>query len=280
MAEILTTQAELDAIFKRLERDYGALNKKQQAYAIREIGRIRGELAELLAEFADKDGTIKRQRAARILRELDQIEASLRKHGTIALENIIVESSEWTTRGLSTALGISISAASFDRINEHVVKYVIKRFGDDGLVLSDRIWGLSGEIRDALSAVIRSGIIRGDGINKIITDIRPIFEKVNGEETAVNQMWKVRRLARTESVTAHRAATSYNAQASDIVKWVKFNDGTCGRKDHHKHKCYTLANRDPHGQGAGIYKPTDTEIWSVHPNCTSSISYVLDERWL
>ena len=44
--KILTTQAELDAIFKRLERDYGALNKKQQAYAIREIGRVRGELAD------------------------------------------------------------------------------------------------------------------------------------------------------------------------------------------------------------------------------------------
>lgn len=271
MAEILTTQAELDAIFKRLERDYGALNKKQQAYAIREIGRIRGELAELLAEFADKDGTIKRQRAARVLRELDQIEASIRKHGTIALENIIEESSEWTTRGLSTALGISISAASFDRINEHVVKYVIKRFGDDGLVLSDRIWGLSGEIRDELSTVIRSSLIKGEGINAMIPRIREVYD---------NETWKINRLARTESVTAHRAATSYNAQASDIVKWVKFHDGTCGRKDHHKHKCYTLAKRDPHGQGAGIYKPTDTEIWSVHPNCTSSISYVLDERWL
>ena len=30
--KILTTQAELDEIFRKMERDYGALNNKQQAY--------------------------------------------------------------------------------------------------------------------------------------------------------------------------------------------------------------------------------------------------------
>src|SRR5690606_10377187 len=165
-AKILTTQAELDEIFRKMERDYGALNKRQQAYAIKEIGRIRGELADLLADFAGKDGIIKRQRTSRILRELDEIERSLREHGTLALEKIIEDSSEWTTAKLAGAIGIS--AASFDRINNHVVKYVIKRFGEDGLVLSDRIWGLSGEIRDEIATVIRSNIIRGEGINAMI----------------------------------------------------------------------------------------------------------------
>ena len=269
--KILTTQAELDAIFKRMERDYGALNKKQQAYAIREIGRVRGELAELLADYADSDGVIKRQRIARILRELDEIEASLRKHGTVALDTIIEETSEWTTGKVSKALGISMTAANFDRINEYVVKYVIKRHGEDGLVLSDRIWGLSGEIRDEMATVIRSNIIKGEGINAMIPQIRKVYD---------NETWKIRRLARTEGVTAHRAATSYNAQESDVVKWVQFHDGTCGHKNHRKHACYALAHANPYGQGAGVYKPTDTEIWMPHPNCTSYITYILDERWL
>ena len=271
MAEIKTTQAELDAIFERLERDYGALNKKQQAFAIREIGRVRGELAELRADYADNDGVITRQRAARVLRELDEIEASLRKNGTIALESIIEESSEWTTNNLTVAVGIALSKSAFDRVNEHVIKYVTKRFGDDGLVLSDRIWGLSGEMRDEMATVIRSSIIKGEGVNAMIPKIRQVYD---------NETWKIRRLARTEGVTAHRAATAYNAQASDIVKWVQFHDGTCGRKDHHRHACYKLAQADPYGEGAGIYKPTDTEIWSPHPNCMSHITYVLDERWL
>lgn len=271
MAEILTSQAELDRIFERMNREYSELNRKQQAYAIREVGRIRGEIADMLADFADDDGTIKRQRLNRLLRDLDEIETSLRNHGELALTKIIGDTAEWTTARIARGLGVTYSASQFDRINRHVLRYVINRYGADGLVLSDRIWGLSGEIRDELSTVIRSGIIRGDGINAMIPRIREVYD---------NETWKIRRLARTESVTAHRAATSYNAQESDIVRWVQFNDGTCGRRDHHTHKCYELAQADPYKQGKGVYKPSDTEIWMPHPNCSSFITYILDERWL
>lgn len=266
MAEIKRTQAELDEIFKRLEKDYGKLTERQQAFAIREIGRVRSEMAELLADFADDEGVIKRQRMSRLLRELDEIERSLRNSGEIAFERIIEESSEWTVRNTNRAIGVTISTAAFDRINEHVVKYVVKRFGEDGLVLSDRIWGLSGEIRDELATVIRRGILRGDGINAMIPQIRQVYD---------NETWKIRRLARNESVAAHRAATSYNAQESNVVEWVKFNHGV-KRTD----TCVSLANEDRYGKGRGIFKPTDTEIWMPHVQCTGYVSYVLDERWL
>lgn len=266
MAEILTSQADIDRIFKRLEREYNAFNEKQQAYAIREIGRVRGELADMLADFADDDGTIKRRRIAMVLRELDEIETSLRERGTVALETVIKQSSEWTTRKITKAIGISLSKSAFDRVNEHVIKYVVKRFGEDGLVLSDRIWGLSGEIRDELSSVIRSSLIRGDGINAMIPRIRRVYE---------NETWKIRRLARNESVTAHRAAISYNARESDVVKWVKFHAGV-----KRSEACVALAREDRYGIGPGVFKPTDTDIWMPHVNCTSYISYILDERGL
>lgn len=266
MAKIKTTQAELDAIFKRLETDYGALNKKQQAYAIREIGRVRGEVALLLSDYADNDGIIKRQRLSRVLRELDEIEASLREHGTIALGKVIDESSEWTTSKLTKAVGITLSKSAFDRVNENVVKYVVKRFGDDGLVLSDRIWTLSGEIRDELSTVIRSGIIRGEGINAMIPRIRQVYD---------NETWKIRRLARNESVTAHRAAIGYSAKESGVVEWVQFHHG-----DKRSPACVELANEDRYGKGKGVFKTTDTDIWMPHVNCTGYATYILDERWL
>lgn len=265
MAELLTSQADLDRIFKRMETDYGALSKKQQAYAIREMGRVRGEVADMLADFAGADGIVKRRRMSRLLRDLDEIEASLRRNGTIALEGIIEESSEWTTRKVAGA-GITLSATQFDRINKHVAKYVIKRFGEDGLVLSDRIWGLSGEIRDELSTVIRSGIIRGDGINAMVPEIRKVYD---------NETWKIRRLARNESVTAHRASISYNAQESDIVKWVQFHAG-----DKRSDECVALAQEDRYGKGEGIFKPTDVDLFMPHVNCTGYATYVLDERWL
>lgn len=265
-SRILTSQADLDRIFARMERDYGALNKRQQAYAVREVGRVRGELADMLADYADSDGIIKRQRASRLLRDLDEIEASLRKHGTLALEGIIAESSAWTTTAVTGALGVALSASQFDRINEHVLKYVVKRFGADGLVLSDRIWGLSGEIRDELSTVIRSGIIKGEGINAMIPKIRDVYDA---------ETWKIRRLARNESVTAHRAAIGYNAEESDIIQWVQFHAG-----DKRSKECVEVAEFDKYGKGAGVYKPLDAEIIMPHVNCTSYSTYILDERWL
>lgn len=266
MAKIKTTQAELDAVFKRMERDYGALNKKQQAYAITEIGRVKGEVADMLAEYAGSDGVIKRQRAGSVLRELDGIETSLRRNGMLALDNVVTESSGWTTKAIMAGLGTSLSVSAFDRVNSHVIKYVTKRFEGDGLVLSDRVWGLSGEIRDELATVIRSNIIKGEGINAMVPQIRKVYD---------NETWKIRRLARTESVTAHRAAIGYNAEESDVVEWVQFHHGVKGTE-----ACVDLANEDRYGKGRGIFKPSDTDIWMPHVQCTGYSSYILDERWL
>src|SRR5690625_1269601 len=266
MAKLLTTQADLNRIFERMETDFGRFNRRQQEYAVREIGRVRGEVADLLADFADDDGTIKRRRASRILRDLDEIEKSLIEHGEIAFNRVIDESSEWTARRINRGVGLGLSARAFDRINEHVIKYVVNRFGDDGLVLSERIWGLSGEIRDEMSTVIRRNIIKGDGINAMIPEIRKVYD---------NETWKIERVARTESLTAKRAAAGYSARKSEVVEWVKFHAGV-KRSD----ACVSLAEDDPHGKGRGIYKPSDTEIWNPHPNCTGYTTYVLDERWL
>lgn len=266
----VNSQAELDRIFKRLSTDYNALNKKQQAFAIREIGRVRSELVDLLSDYAGSDGVIKRQRIGRLMRDMDDIERLLREHGVLAFDEIITNTSEWTIRKVNAAVGASIGVASFDKVNRHVLRYVSKRFTSDGLVLSDRVWDLSGEIRDELSSVIRSSIIRGEGVSSMIPKIRRVHE---------NETWKIRRLAQTEGSTAYRTATAFNARESEVVQWVKINDRG-GHRNHDAHRCYELANTDLYGKGNGIYKPTDSEIYSPHPNCTSFITYVLDERWL
>src|SRR5699024_6044150 len=101
-----------------MEADYGAFNRKQQAYAIREIGRVRGEVSELLAEFADSEGKIKRSRMRRILRELDAIEDSLREHGTVALDKIVEDTSEWTSGRVGAQAGLALGSSPVERGNE------------------------------------------------------------------------------------------------------------------------------------------------------------------
>lgn len=272
----MTNQDKLDTQLEKLAMQYGKLNDKQVAYAIKEIGRIRGDLADLLAEFADKDGIIKKQRLSRLLRELNGIEQLLREYGTTSIEEIIRETAEKGTAEFSTALvGVvgtgAIAKAELERINTNVFNYVVKRYGDDGLVLSDRVWRLSGDMRDELSKVLRADIIRGESVSAMIAHIREVHE---------NETWKIKRLVVTEGNTAYRVASAQSAKNSDVVEWVKITDNGHRHRHHSSHRCYQLARQDRYGQGAGVFKTTDSEIYMPHPGCSSYLTYVLDERYL
>jgi hypothetical protein len=269
----MSTQSQFDEVMRKIAQDYGKLNVKQQEFAIKEFGRIRAEITNLLADYAGSDGTIKRQRLTKLLRDLETIEANVRKNGMVTLQSIINDSSDFTTNAINGALtdivgAAAISGVVMDRINVDVARYVISRFGEDGLVLSDRVWNVSGDIRDEMSKTLRAGIIRGEAVSALIKRIRAVHD---------NETWKIRRLVVTEGNTAYRAATAYNAQRSSVVKGVKINDRP-GHNNHRKHRCYILAHEDKYGMGNGIYKPDDSEIYSPHPNCTSYITYVLNDK--
>lgn len=55
----MSSQAELDRQLKRVSMQYRKLNANQQEYAIKEIGRIRLEVVDLLTEYSGSDGKIK-----------------------------------------------------------------------------------------------------------------------------------------------------------------------------------------------------------------------------
>src|SRR5690606_31841848 len=96
-------QAELERIYKRISREQEKLTDAQVAYAIREIGRVRGDIADLLADFADSDSVIKRQRLSRLMRELDAVERSLRTEGEAVLTDTVRNSAEYTTGAVNDA---------------------------------------------------------------------------------------------------------------------------------------------------------------------------------
>jgi hypothetical protein len=268
----MSNQAELDRILRNLATDYRKLNAKQQEFMIREIGRVRLEINDLLADYATADGLIKRQRLNTLLRDLESVERSVRKTGIVALEEIIGETSGFTSgalsAGLSQAVGnAAVAGIAFNRLDERVLKYVTRRFGDDGLVLSDRVWNLAGDQRDALSKAIRTAIVRGDSVTQMIASVRRVYE---------NETWKIRRLVVTEGATAQRVSESYFAQESKVVQALKIHRGRANRPEH---KCTKLELEDRYGLGAGVYLPTDSEIFNPHVNCTSYFTYVLKEEW-
>ena len=271
----MTKQAELDAIYAKLARDYGKLNDAQVARAIKEVGRVRGDIAELLSEFAEDNGTVKRQRLSRLLRELDGVEKLLREYGSATITEAIRLSSEFAVAGLNAGtasiIGAPMVSAGIEKLNKQTVDYVIRRFGEDGLVLSDRVWGTSGEIRDSISSVIRSGIIRGDNVGSMIRDVRKVYDA---------ETWKIKRLVVTEGNTAYRVASANSVRDSDVAKYVRINENGSRHGNHTNHKCYKLAQEDRYGEGKAIFLPTDTEIYLPHIQCSSFVTPVILDKYL
>lgn len=264
-------ERKLAALLEKAATGYGKLNARQQKFAVREIDRTRLELIELLNEYAGKDGTIPRGRVNTLLRDLDEIEANIRKYGTAALDSVIKETASYGTAAAEAAVIGAVGEAAgigitFNRMNADVFNYVVNRFDTDGLVLSDRIWRMAGEQRDALNTTIRSAIIRGQDVKTTIAQVRRVYD---------NETWKIKRLVVTEGNTAYRVADSYYAQRSKAVEALRIHRG---KADRPQHKCTVLERADSYGLGAGVYPPTATEIFNPHVNCTSFLTYVLTEE--
>lgn len=267
----MTTQEQLDKLLASLATQYRKLNVKQQAFAIKEIDRVRLEITDMLTEYADSEGLIKKQRLNSLLRELEAIEKSVRKHGMDALESVVGETSALVAAESSAALTATVGASAvsgvtLDVIDRNVMRYVVNRFGDDGLVLSDRVWNFAGDQRAELSKVLRSGIIRGESVNQLVASVRKVY---------ANETWKIRRLVVTEGATAQRVSEAYFAQQSPAVKALRIHRGRANKPEHN---CTKLELADKHGMGRGIYLPTDSEIFAPHVNCTSWLSYVLHDK--
>lgn len=264
-------ERKLAELLEKAAVGYGRLNKRQQAFAIREIERTRLELNDLILEYAEKDGTIPKRRVTTMLRDLDDIEANIRKYGMAVLGDVVKESAAYATAAAeSAAIGALGEAAgigiSFNRMNADVFNYVINRFDAGGLTLSDRVWGLAGDTRDELTSVIRSAIIRGQDVKTTVAQVRRVYD---------NETWKIRRLVVTEGNTAYRVADSYYAQRSPIVSALRIHRGKADRPEH---RCTQLELADSYGLGAGVYPPDATEIFNPHPNCTSFTTFVLRDR--
>lgn len=265
-----TKQAQLDAILKKTAEKYDGFNDNLQDYAIREIERTRLSLIDLLHGYAIDD-IIQIKRIQSLFRDLDNIEKSIYENGMTAMNGVIKRSADVGIRWSSLALGTVVGATAeigeefFSRISAVVLRYVVNRFGEDGLVLSDRVWQFSRGQRAELEQVIRNGIIRGESVNTLVSKVRKVY---------ANETWKIRRLVITEGNVAYRTAGAYVAQQSPYVQALKIHRGEADRPEH---RCSQMEKIDRYGLGDGIYIPTDTEVLHPHVNCTAYTTYVVTD---
>lgn len=273
----MSKQSELDEAIEQLAKDFAELNEKQTARVAKELAKVRSDIADLLTEYAETDGTIKRRKLNAIVRDMQSVENGTRTYLMRALEDVIYESSTFAVENRNaifvTVLGVVLlSAAERKKVAETVAKSVVKAVGEDGLNLSDRVWNLSGTMRDELTKVVRTDILKGEPVSTMIRNVRNVHE---------NETWKIRRMVVTEANTTLRRATGDSAHNSEVVTALRLNDNRSRHGNHHKHACYKLAEADSYGLGKGVYPTSErSRLEMPHVQCTSYITDVIDPQYL
>ncbi|MGY6667015.1 hypothetical protein [Bacillus cereus] len=263
-------QNEFDEVLGKISKQYEKENEKQVEETVGTIMLIRLFLLDLINDY-QKDGVIKRGRLNALLRDLDYYEKEFRKKAGVSFEKVIYDTVKWTTSKLAeTNLGVT----NLDSVNQEIVRSMLKRRGKDGLILSDRVWNLAGDMRAELTKVIRPAVLKGESISSISQKIREVHD---------NEKWKIKRVAITESNNTHRATTIYNGNESDIVTGYKIIENGHRHRYHMKHMCYKLARRDDYGLGPGRYPKKIPEsllaqLINPHPQCSSRLNYIIGEK--
>lgn len=267
---------------------YQDFNKDKQKFAEYDLRRIQKEISEMLADKMLKDGTLSKNNFLRIQSELNMYEKRMRDTMNIHVTDTIKDSAKFATSGIQKEFmdnfgGHFLPPDAMQQINENVIEYVANRFSGGPIVLSEKTWLESNTkqpnfvegatwqtaagIRDAIEQEIRTGIILGQSVSEIIPRVRKAFDA---------ETWKIKRLVVTEGNTAYRTATAMSAERSEVVDWVQMHKGLADRDNH---MCSILSKQDNYGMGEGIFKATDMQIYSPHPNCTGFITYVVNEGY-
>jgi hypothetical protein len=279
----VTNERKLNEALAKLHADYLDLTVKQQAYVVGEVGKTRLQVIDLLEEYANKNDIVNKARLNTLLRDLEHVEKSIRTTAESSLITVMDEGAEaaltGTTEAIQFTLSESVAFILTAQVAESVVlrgltgkqpttrnlaTYLAEKTGPDGLKLSDRVWQFAGDQRAEMGNVLRRGIIRGDTTASMVRDIKGVY---------ATEDWKARRLALTESNTAYRTAIGYVAEQSKFVTALRLIPGA-----RHSPKCVAKAAEDRHGLGVGIFLPSDTDIYSIHPNCTAYTQFILSEE--
>lgn len=136
---------------------------------------------------------------------------------------------------------------------------------DDGLSLNDRIRRNSLVIRQEVENAVMYGIMSKKLLDEIMREVGKELKKIK---------WTISRVVKSETYSVYRKSVMETLEALGNDYAVKFEEGNCGRPDHHEHDCHTIAQEDRHGLGTAIFLASDSDIVYPHVSCTSKLTIV------
>lgn len=189
-----------------------------------------------------------------------------------------------------------LSASAAMQINHEALQFVRNFVAADGLQLSDRIWRIDRQAREAVTGAIEQAVIQGHGASQaareflmrgeaVPLDIQNKMGMANagkvGKEAAGSlftgngsPLDNAMRLFRTEINRAHGTAYLKGAEAHPDCVGTRF----LLSPRHPQHDiCDLHASANLHGLGPGVYPPGKTP-WPAHPNTLSYVAAVFKDE--
>lgn len=258
----------IEQFFAELAKEYKKLNNVQSATAIQSIESIKYDVMDILAKYADKDGTIQRSKNAKIMRELDALFPQFKIDVDETIAAVIEDTASWTTDKLvkyfAVTYGVSLVADSIkNEVKTSIVEQIFGHKWENGLTLNDSAYWLARSIHDTIRVTVNVNSKKG------------FQSTVNGIENSLkNERWRTENVVKSDGPNAYRRAIIENGKRSKYVIGWHITEGI-----HHSPKCVALASADHYGLGKGNYiENTGYPIEAPHPRCTSFLTYIMKPR--
>lgn len=291
-----------DTIDEMMEAYENTLARKSNE-AMRAFSHSRLLISDILAKHTDSLGKIPKEKATQVLRELAQIEGEayrdLRVYvqstayvdaeksvitfleiliaaiGVVVLAEIISIPKDVVDAGISPAILLFyLAEMSVTDLASSLVTSMFSRKGDDGLNLYDRLRNISAALRVEVVNHARDGIRKGVPTSEIM---RNIEHKVNDFK------WRIKTIIQTELMYAQRNLTAKFGEFGEkfgMVAGLRITDHPHGSPtEHARHKCYVYARADEHGLGRGVYPVKTRKIRNPHPQCRSTLHFVMVDKF-
>lgn len=266
-----TTLSELEAMYKQAAADIQA--------------RIR--------DYAGADGGVALTNLQDLLAQVNARLKQLAAQRDALMNQTAAHAADLGTQPLETVLDIGARM----RINSEALSFVRTFIAADGLQLSDRIWRLDRQAREAVTGAIEQAVIKGQGaaqaarefLNRgdaVPGDIQGKMGAANAEKIGKevegslfsgtgSPMDNAMRLFRTEINRAHGEAYIKGALSNPDAAGVRFILSPAHPRPD---ICDLHASANLYGLGEGVYPNRASCPWPAHPNTLSYVEIVFKDE--
>lgn len=287
----------LNMTIKELEKKYN----KEYSKLFKELNY---EIKKRLGEYTDDMGNIRSVYLSKINADINEEIIRFNKDWGTMHKGLLKEVSK---RAFSDTINIygkmNINSLG-EQIhwNKDIMDYLINYKAQDGLTVSERLWGHSKGIKNNLMERINKNILTGESVWNTMMEIQeikspnvtiPKYLKEDLKKMSENQIQKIvdlytvkktnyitQRLVEAEIERAYRTTSMKLIEEKEWIKGLKWNLSSKHKHGEYDCVCEDNSEKDNFGMGKGVYPIKYYPHMPAHPWCKCYDTEVFDDEYI